>query len=77
MRSSKDGNRQMSLYDMIPAVPQNQNPFEEWNTAEIMVYQEPSCTIKTTRMSEYHLWTPQWTEMLQASNSPGSMAARL
>ena len=29
-----DGNRQSaSLYDMIPAVPQNQNPFGEWNKA--------------------------------------------
>ena len=34
-----DGNRQSaSLYDMIPAVPQNQKPFGEWNKAKIMVY---------------------------------------
>ena len=34
-----DGNRQSaSLYDMIPAKPQNQNPFGEWNKARIMVY---------------------------------------
>ena len=35
----KDGNRQSaSLYDMIPAVPQNSKPFGEWNKAKIMVY---------------------------------------
>ena len=35
----KDGNRQSSsLYDMIPAKPQNQNPFGEWNKVRIMVY---------------------------------------
>ena len=34
-----DGNRQSaSLYDMIPAKPQNAKPFGEWNTAKIMVY---------------------------------------
>ena len=35
----KDNNRQAaSLYDMIPAVPQNAKPFGEWNKAKIMVY---------------------------------------
>ena len=35
----KDNNRQSaSLYDMIPAVPQNAKPFGEWNKAKIMVY---------------------------------------
>ena len=34
----KDNNRQSaSLYDMIPAVPQNSKPFGEWNKAKIMV----------------------------------------
>ncbi len=34
-----DGNRKSaSLYDMIPAVPQNAKPFGEWNKAKIMVY---------------------------------------
>ena len=34
----KDNNRMSaSLYDMIPAVPQNQNPFGEWNSTKIMV----------------------------------------
>lgn len=40
-----DGNRQSaSLYDMIPAKPQNQNPYGEWNKAKIMVYKEQLST---------------------------------
>ena len=35
----KDGNRQAgSLYDLIPAKPQNAKPAGEWNTAEILCY---------------------------------------
>ena len=65
----KDGNRQSaSLYDMIPAFPQNQNPFEEWNTGSIMVYQGTVVHAQNgENVLEYHLWTPQWTDMLQAS----------
>ena len=34
-----DGNRMSaSLYDMIPAKPQNQKPYGEWNKAKILVY---------------------------------------
>lgn len=64
-----DGNRQSaSLYDMIPAKPQNQNPFGEWNTAKIMVYKGTVVHGQNgTNVVEYHLWTPQWTDMLQAS----------
>ena len=65
----KDNNRQSaSLYDMIPAVPQNQNPFGEWNTGSIMVYQGTVVHNQNgENVVEYHLWTPQWTELLQAS----------
>lgn len=64
-----DGNRQSaSLYDMIPAKPQNQNPFGEWNTAKIMVYKGTVVHGQNgANVVEYHLWTPQWTDMLQAS----------
>ena len=65
----KDGNRQSaSLYDMIPAVPQNQKPFGEWNTGSILVYQGTVVHAQNgENVLEYHLWTPQWTDMLQAS----------
>ncbi|NDV94580.1 DUF1080 domain-containing protein [Dysgonomonas sp. 521] len=65
----KDNNRQsMSLYDMIPAKPQNAKPFGEWNKAKIMVYKGTVVHGQNGQnVVEYHLWTPQWTEMLQAS----------
>ena len=64
-----DGNRQSaSLYDMIPAKPQNQNPYEQWNYAKIVVkngkithYQNGKAVVS------YQLWTPEWTKLLQAS----------
>ncbi|MDO4950046.1 MAG: DUF1080 domain-containing protein [Bacteroidales bacterium] len=65
----KDNNRQSaSLYDMIPAVPQNQNPYGEWNKAKIMVYKGTVVHSQNgENVVEYHLWTQQWTDMLQAS----------
>ena len=65
----KDNNRQSaSLYDMIPAVPQNSKPYGEWNTAKIMVYKGTVIHGQNgENVVEYHLWTPQWTEMLQNS----------
>ena len=65
----KDNNRMSaSLYDMIPAVPQNQNPFDEWNKAKIMVYKGTVVHGQNDEnVVEYHLWTQQWTDMLQAS----------
>ncbi len=64
-----DGNRQSaSLYDMIPAVPQNQKPYGEWNKAKIMVYKGTVVHGQNdVNVLEYHLWTPQWTDMLQNS----------
>ena len=65
----KDNNRQSaSLYDMIPAVPQNQKPYGEWNQAKIMVYKGTVVHGQNgENVVEYHLWTPQWTKMLQES----------
>ena len=64
-----DGNRQSaSLYDMIPAKPQNSNAFGEWNKAKIMVYKGTVVHGQNdANVVEYHLWTYQWTQMLQAS----------
>ena len=72
---SKGGNsgifylaQEVTLYDMIPAVPQNQNPFGEWNKAKIMVYKGTVVHGQNDKnVVEYHLWTPQWTEMLENS----------
>lgn len=63
------GNRQSSsLYDMIAAEPQNAKPFDEWNNTTIIVYKGTVVHYQNgEKVLEYHLWTPQWTEMLQAS----------
>ena len=65
----KDGNRKASsLYDMIPANPQNAKPYGEWNKAKIMVYQGTVVHYQNDEnVLEYHLWTQKWTDMLQAS----------
>ena len=65
----KDGNRQSaSLYDMIPAVPQNQNAYEQWIEGKILVYRGTVVHSQNgENVLEYHLWTQQWTDMLQAS----------
>ena len=64
-----DGNRQSaSLYDMIPAKPQNSKPYGQWNSVKIMVYKGTVIHGQNGQnVVEYHLWTPKWTEMLQNS----------
>ena len=64
-----DGNRKStSLYDMIPAQPQNAKSFGKWNNTTIIVYRGTVLHQQNgENVLEYHLWTPQWTEMLQNS----------
>ena len=64
-----DGNRKStSLYDMIPAKPQNAKPFGEWNTAKITVFKGSVWHYQNgEEVLEYHLWTPKWKEMLDNS----------
>lgn len=64
-----DGNRQSaSLYDMIPAKPQNSKPFGEWNTGGITIYKGTVIHYQNgAPVVEYHLWTQQWKEMLDVS----------
>ena len=63
----EDGNRQSaSLYDMKPANPQNAKPFGEWNTGGIKVYKGSVFHKQNGKtVVEYHLWTPQWEEMIR------------
>lgn len=67
--AGKDGNRQSgSLYDMIPAKPQNARPYGEWNKTEIVVSKGTVFHKQNGEtVVEYHLWTPQWTKMLEDS----------
>jgi len=64
-----DGNRQSaSLYDMIPAKPQNAKPYGKWNTGKIMVYEGTVTHSQNGKnVVEYHLWTPKWKQMLDNS----------
>jgi hypothetical protein len=65
----KDGNRQAgSLYDLIPAVPQNAKAVGEWNEVEILVYQGTVVHKQNgVTVLEYHLGTPDWTKMITES----------
>ena len=67
--AGKDGNRKSaSLYDMIPAVPQNSKPFGEWNKGKIICFKGSIFHFQNDeKVLEYHLWTKKWTDMLQAS----------
>lgn len=69
----KDGNRQAgSLYDIIPAKPQNSKPAGEWNSIEIIcnnghvVHKQNGETVV-----EYDLWTDDWKALVAESKFPG------
>ncbi len=61
----EDGNRQAgSLYDLIPAKPQNANPAGEWNKVLITVYKGTVIHNQNgENVVEYHLWTDDWNAM--------------
>lgn len=65
----KNGNRKAgSLYDLIPAKPQNAKPYGEWNSVKIVAdgsYIEH--WQNGEKVVEYQLWTPEWYEMLRSS----------
>ncbi len=65
----EDGNRMSgSLYDMIPAKPQNAKPYGEWNKAKILSAKGTIVHFQNDqKVLEYHLWTPQWKELLDKS----------
>jgi len=68
----KDGNHQAgSLYDLIPAKPQNAKPSGEWNQVELIVYKGTVIHKQNgEKVVEYHLWTPEWNEMIKESKFP-------
>lgn len=68
-----NGNRKAgSLYDLIPADPQNTNPYGEWNSVEIV---SRGNTIEHwqngEKVLEYERWTPEWFEMIRKSKFVG------
>ncbi|GAO31221.1 3-keto-disaccharide hydrolase [Geofilum rubicundum] len=72
-RLGVDGNRKSaSLYDLIPAKPQNSKPFGEWNTGSIVVYKGTVLHYQNDELVlEYHLWTPEWEQMIADSKFAG------
>lgn len=68
----KDGNRMAgSLYDLIPADPQNTKPAGEWNSVEILVYNGTVVHKQNGEtVLEYHLWTDDWNELVADSKFP-------
>ena len=68
-----DGNRKSaSLYDLIPAVPQNQKPYGQWNTGGILVYQGTVVFSQNGKnVVEFHLWTDDWKKMIEGSKFKG------
>lgn len=64
-----NGNRQAgSLYDLIPANPQNTKPVGEWNQVGILCYQG-TVVFKSNgaNVVEFHLWTDDWKKMVENS----------
>lgn len=65
----ENGNRKAgSLYDLIPAKPQNAKPFGEWNQVKIVV-NNPHVEHwqNGEKVVEYERWTKEWNEMLRNS----------
>ncbi|MCX6239459.1 MAG: DUF1080 domain-containing protein [Bacteroidia bacterium] len=69
----KDGNRKAgSLYDLIPAKPQNARPVGEWNSIEIVCYHGKVVHRQNGAVVlEYELWTPEWNSLVSSSKFPG------
>jgi hypothetical protein len=68
-RLGVDGNRMAgSLYDLIPAKPQNTKPAGEWNNIHILVYQGTVVfSSNGANVVEFHLWTDAWEKMVSGS----------
>ena len=57
-----------SLYDMIPALPQNAKRAGEWNTIVVRVENgKVTHTQNGVKVVEYELWTPEWKALVAKS----------
>lgn len=68
-----DGNRKAgSLYDLIPAMPQNAKAFDEWNSVRIVSQGDVVQHWQNgEKVLEYTRFTPEWFAMLRASKFVG------
>ncbi len=69
----KNGNRQAgSLYDLIPADPQNANPFDEWNSAEVIARGNMVQHIQNGEVVvEYEIGSDRLNALIADSKWPG------
>ncbi|MEN8156712.1 MAG: DUF1080 domain-containing protein, partial [Bacteroidota bacterium] len=69
----RDGNRQAgSLYDLIPAVPQNFAGAGEWNRAEVIHKNGHVQHIQNGEVVvEYQIGSEEWNELVAISKFPG------
>jgi hypothetical protein len=65
----RDGNRQAgSLYDLIPADPQNAKPVGQWNKVVITVFKGTVVFNQNGKnVVEFHIWTDDWKKMVADS----------
>jgi len=72
-RQGKDGNRKSaSLYDLIPANPQNSKGWGEWNSGAIFINEGTVVHMQNGEVVlKYHLWTPEWEEIIANSRFDG------
>ncbi len=72
-KKGKDGNRQAgSLYDLIPAKPQNARPVGQWNEVEITVNNRKVTHKQNGKVVvSYELDTPEWEALVANSKFPG------
>lgn len=72
-KAGKDGNRKAgSLYDLIPANPQNFKGAGEWNTAEVIIKDKHVIHKQNGEVVvEYTYGTREWDELVGGSKFPG------
>jgi hypothetical protein len=57
-----------SLYDILPALPQNAKPSGEWNTLVIRMKDgHVTHTQNGVKVCEYTVWTPEWYDLISKS----------
>lgn len=64
-----NGNRKAgSLYDLIPADPQNANPFGEWNKVRILKDdRNVTFFMNDEQVVQFELWTDEWNKLVANS----------
>ena len=61
-----------SLYDILPAKPQNARPAGAWNSIEIICYQGKVVHRQNgVQVLEFELRTPEWKALVSKSKFPG------